>query len=145
MKMRRESNGIYVVSLERGDDLRGCVEKLALDADIVGARVTAIGGVENPELGCYELSKREYLRKTFDGIYELVSLDGNITIKDGKPFLHAHVVISGTDFVAYAGHLFDCKVGLVAEMFIDPLGAPLARLMCEDIGLARWEPLGVKQ
>ncbi len=145
MKMRRESNGIYVVSLERGDDLRSCVEKMALDADIVGGRVTAIGGVENPELGCYDLATKSYSRKTFNGIYELVSLDGNLTIKEGKPFLHVHAVISGADFVAYAGHLFDCKVGLVAEMFIDPLGAPLARLLCEDIGLSRWEPLGVKQ
>ena len=145
MKTRREPNGIWVVSLERGDDLRSCVEKLALDEGIDGGRVTAIGGVEDPELGCYELSTKSYLRKAFDGIHELVSLDGNLTVKDGKPYLHAHVVISGADFVAYAGHLFDCKIGLVAEMFIDPLSAPLTRLPCEDIGLARWEPLAVKQ
>lgn len=145
MKTRLDPNGIYVVSLERGDDLRACVEKFALDQDIVGGRVTAIGGLEDAELGAFVLATKQYVRKSFPGILELVSLDGNLTIKEGKPFLHVHAVISGEDFVAHAGHLFDAKVGLVVEMFIDPLSAPLARLQCDEIGLARWEPNGAPQ
>lgn len=140
MKIHREKDGTCVVSLMRGDAIRAIVEDLAAKAGIVAARVTAIGAVETPELGYYRLDTKEYVRRTFPGILELVSLNGNITLRDGKPFLHAHVAVSGEDFAVYGGHLFDAKAGVVVEMFITPLETPIPRIMCDEIGLARWEP-----
>jgi predicted DNA-binding protein with PD1-like motif len=140
MKSRSETSGRLIVSLERGDDLRSVVESLAAKAGVVAAELSAIGAVENPELGFYDLERKEYVRKPFPGIWELVSLQGNITLRDGKPFLHAHAAIGGADFRVFGGHLFDAKIGVVVEMFVTPIGRPLLRIPCEEIGLARWEP-----
>jgi predicted DNA-binding protein with PD1-like motif len=140
MKSRSEIGGRLIVSLERGDDLRQVVESLAAKAGVVAAELSAIGAVEDPELGFYDLTRKEYVRKPFPGIWELVSLQGNITLRDGKPFLHAHVAIGGADFRVFGGHLFEAKVGVVVEMFIVPIGRPLQRIPCDEIGLARWEP-----
>ncbi|HTM68793.1 MAG TPA: PPC domain-containing DNA-binding protein [Candidatus Binatia bacterium] len=140
MKFRRETGGTLVVSLERGDAMRASIEALAAAENVPSARLTAIGAVEDAELGFYDLGRKEYLRRSFPGILELVSLEGSITVKDGKPFLHAHVAISGPDFAVHGGHLFDAKAGVVVELFIIPLERPLLRVMCDEIGLARWEP-----
>lgn len=140
MKWIQEEDGRIVLSLERGETLRDSIESLAAELDLVAARVSAIGALEEPELGCYELDDREYLHRTFDGIWELLALEGNISLLDGEPFLHAHCSISGPDFDVRGGHLFDAKVGVVVEMFIEPFDTPLPRIPCEAIGLPRWEP-----
>lgn len=139
MKTRVESKRI-IVSLERGDDVRSRVEASAKEHGILGASVAAIGAIADPELGYYRLDEKRYERRTFKGIWELVSLVGNITSKDGEPFLHAHVAIGGSDFAVYGGHLFDATTGVVVELVITPFERPLERVPCEDIGLHRWEP-----
>lgn len=142
MKFHREGDGRYVVSLARGDSIRESLEGLARDEGIVGARLSAIGAIEDPELGGYDLDKRGYFRRDFPGLWELVSLEGNLSLLEGKPFLHAHVVITGHDFQAYGGHLFDSKVGVICEVFVEPVSTPLPRILCEAVGLPRWEPGG---
>lgn len=144
MIARRQNDGLLIVSLERGDDVRGEIEALAFQEGIGGAELTGIGAIEGPELGFYDLAAKTYLRRTFEGIYELLALQGNLTMRDGKPFLHAHAALGGRDFQSFGGHLFEAKVGVVVEMFIRPTDAPLLRIPCEKIGLARWEPLGPK-
>ncbi len=138
MRIRQEKSGLLIVNLSRGESIRENVERLCEERGIHGARVEAIGGVEDPDLGCYELPDKKYLRRSFPGIWELLSLQGNIALKDGKPFLHAHVSLSGPDFMAFGGHLFDAKVGLVVEMCLSPLEA-IERKLDETIGLACWD------
>ena len=140
MKYRREKDGRIVLSLFKGDRLRACVENLAQQEGIVGARVHAIGVLKDPEIGWYELETRGYHKQVFAGLWEVISLTGNLTLLDDKPLLHAHVAMSGHDYKVVGGHLFDGTVGIVLEMFIEPLTEPLYRRTCEDIGLARWEP-----
>jgi predicted DNA-binding protein with PD1-like motif len=140
MKIHEETSGLLVVSLARGDDVRSSVEGLADERGIVGARLSAIGAVEDPELGYYDLSEKTYLRSAFPGMWELVSFEGNLSLLDGRPFMHAHAAIGGPDWSTRGGHLFEARVGVVMELFIEPLEAPLPRIMCPAIGLPRWEP-----
>ena len=139
MKTQQQGD-VWVVSLERGDSMRASIEDWAKSNGIVCAQISGIGALEDAELGCYELTTKSYERRIFQGIWEVLTCDGNITLKDGAPFLHAHVAISGHDYITYGGHLFDAKVGVAVEMFIRPLEKPLHRFMCDDIGLPRWEP-----
>lgn len=139
MKARRDDTGIYIVHLERGDSVRKSLEGFATEHRIEGARVTAIGALENPELACFDLPTKTYDKRVFEGIYELLSGEGNIARHEGRPVLHMHVTISGHDYVAYGGHLNDATVGVVMEIFIDPLAAPLERGHCDATGLAVWQ------
>lgn len=140
MQYRKEISGLYVVSLERGEFIRSTIEGLCVKEGIRGAMLSGIGALEDPELGFYRLNLRNYDHRTFQGIFELVSLQGNITLKDDKPFMHVHVAIGDEDFQVFGGHLFDARVGVVVELFLTQLERPLLRLPCEDIGLPRWEP-----
>jgi predicted DNA-binding protein with PD1-like motif len=140
MKTRRDGNGLWVVLLERGDKVRESVEGFAAQVGLGGARISAIGALENPELAVYDLPQKKYYSRTFEGIFELLTADGNITLKDGRPFMHMHVAIGDHEYRVHGGHLKDAVVGVVVEMFMEPLAEPLSREMDEDIGLPSWAP-----
>lgn len=140
MKWHREKDGRILVNLERGDDLRPSLEGLATELGLAAARVTALGALEDPELGSFDLPTKVYHKKVFPGIWELLSLVGNLSLVDGRPFLHAHVALSGHDFRVFGGHLFEARVGVMVELFLDPYPTPLHRSFSEKVGLNQWEP-----
>ncbi|MHB2020178.1 MAG: PPC domain-containing DNA-binding protein [Candidatus Xenobia bacterium] len=141
MKVHQEQDGRLVISIARGEMLREQVEGVAARYGVKSARVWAIGALEDPEIGWWELPPGStYHKQVFPGVWELLSLDGNITWWNDRPFLHVHTAISGHDFKVLGGHLFDARVGVTVEMFMDPLATPLPRSFCADIGLPRWEP-----
>jgi len=142
MKHHREADGRILVNLARGEDLRSKIEGLARDLGVQAARVSAIGALEDPVLGWWDLEARVYHKQVFPGVWELVSLDGNLSLLEGKPFLHMHATISGHDYAVKGGHLFEGKVGVMVELFMDPYPTPLARKMSEDVGLPAWQPGG---
>ena len=53
---------------------------------------------------------------------ELVSFEGNITLKDGSPFPHVHVVLSDHNMSTAGGHLFETTVAAVGEFFLMEFG-----------------------
>ena len=89
--------------------------------------ITGIGSVREAVLGYYDESRREYLRREVPGDMELISFVGNVTWLDGKPFVHAHAVLSGADFAPIAGHLFQAEIAATGEFFFVEGGKPLKR------------------
>ncbi len=142
MKWHRETDGRILVNLERGDDLRSSLEGLAAELNLGAARVTAIGALEDPQMGWWDLPARVYHKEVFSGIWELLSLMGNISLLEGRPFLHMHATLSGHDYAVKGGHLFEARVGVMVEAFVDPYPTALPRHFCQDVGLPQWEPGG---
>jgi len=134
--MESRANGrLHFLRLDRGDDLAACVAAYCRDAGVAAAAVAGIGAIEEVELGYYVLPAKTYDRRRLEGVWELLSLAGNVTLLDGAPFLHAHVVLSGPDFTVRGGHLFGGRIAVTGELFIVEAGMPLAREMDEAIGL----------
>jgi predicted DNA-binding protein with PD1-like motif len=71
---------------------------------------------------------------------EIVSLYGNISLKDGKPFAHVHVVLSDAKGNGRGGHLLPGRTPVFAcELIIEEFdGEPPVRLNDENTGLALW-------
>ena len=68
--------------------------------------------------------------------FEILSLKGNISQKDGEIFPHLHVVLSGKDFRAIGGHLLDDTLVCAGEYEIIPLEEkPFVRKFNDDMGL----------
>lgn len=96
-------------------------------AYISSGGITGIGTVRKAVLGYYDLARREYLRREVPEEMELVSFVGNVTYVDGKPFVHAHAVLSGPDFAPLAGHLFQAEIAATGEFFYVEGGERLKR------------------
>lgn len=126
---------IHFLRLDRGEDIVPLVTSYCEEAGLRSAMLSGIGAIEEIEIGFYDLKAREYLRRRLDGIFELLSLTGNITKSQGKAFMHAHAVLSSREFDLVGGHFFGGKVAVTCEIFLAESGMLLSRKMNEEIGL----------
>ena len=127
-----------LITLAKGDMINQTFEAYAGSNNIGCAWLNGIGALENPEIGYYSLITKSYHRKIFSGYYELTSLIGNITIKEGKYFSHTHITFSDTNYQVFGGHLFDAKITAAGEFIMIPGNNNINRKMNSDIGLPLW-------
>lgn len=131
-----ESNGQHLLILKRGERIMDSILKACEEHQLEGGRINGIGALCRPELGFYDLKNKSYIRKEFAGDdYELLSLVGNISLKEGKPFAHIHVVLGDREFQTFGGHLFGAEVAVTAEVSIIPFGSMPIREFHDSIGL----------
>ncbi len=105
-----ETESEYVARLETGADWRAEIESLADAVDADAAWFTALGAVQDAELWFYDQTDCEYYPIEFDEPLEVASCVGNVSLLDGDRFAHTHVVLSGPDGEAVAGHLNEATV-----------------------------------
>jgi len=96
----------HALKIERGEEIIATLGEFAARAGVRAGALSGIGVAADLELGFFDPARREYVRRVFDQDHEIVGLMGNISEFEGRPYPHCHIVISGPDFIAYAGHLF---------------------------------------
>ncbi len=109
------------------------------------AAVRGLGAFEEAELVEYDQAKKAYKpTQTIRAAMELLSLQGNVSEKDGQPFLHLHAAVSreredqARRIEVLGGHLVRAVV-FAAEVTLDCYDdLRLHRLPDEPTGLALW-------
>ena len=125
----------YLVRLDRGEEVTQTLERFLGERKIRAGTVAGLGGIRDAELGYYDLPTKTYQRRTIPGNLELIHYNGNITILDGRPFIHAHAVVSGADFESHSGHFFTAEVALTGEFVIRPADWEVERISDDYTGL----------
>ena len=125
----------HFIYIEKNEKVMDTLTRFCIDKGISNAKLSGIGAVKETEIGAYDTIKKEYIRKEYSDILELVSFEGNITLKDGSPFPHAHVVLSDHNMSTAGGHLFETTVAAVGEFFLMEFDNDAYRELNEDIGL----------
>lgn len=136
MKVRDVITG-FVIKLERDEKVMASLTEFCEKRGIRSGILQAIGAVKNAEIGYYNLEKREYFFKTIPEDREVASLTGNIAIVDGKPFIHAHAVLSAMDdsLSCIGAHLKEADVAVTLEVFLSPFQFNFERKYDEGTGL----------
>ena len=127
-----------LMTLAKGDYINRTFESFAEIQGVGCAWLNGIGALENPEIGYYSIKDKSYNRKHFMGEFELTSLIGNITIKEGKPFAHTHITFSDTNYQVFGGHLFDAKITAAGEFIMQLGNNDIIRVINQNIGLPLW-------
>ena len=125
----------YFLRIDKDESLFLSLETFAREENLKSGHLSGIGALKNCELGFYHLHTKTYDRKMFSQEAELLSLDGNLSILDGKPFFHIHTVLGGEDFKCYGGHLFSADVAVTCEVNFRPLDLEVERRPNAEIGL----------
>ena len=125
--------------LAAGSDLVEEIERFCLEREITAAQVTVIGAVRRARYAYYEQGDHRYRELESDAHHEIVGFVGNVSLRDDKPFLHAHATFADADGTTVGGHLLRGIEVFAAEVMIRELGGvSLVRLPDEETGLALW-------
>ena len=125
--------------LETGSDLVAEIERFCLEREVTAAQVTVIGAVRRARYAYYEQTDHRYLELETDSHHEIVAFLGNVSLRDDKPFLHAHATFADASGATVGGHLLRGIEVFAAEVMIRELGdVSLIRLHDEETGLALW-------
>jgi predicted DNA-binding protein with PD1-like motif len=125
----------WILRLATGEEIVAAVAAFAADRKIDVGTVMGIGVAYGAVLGHFDRATWEYHRGTFPDEMEILSLSGNLAIKEGRPFPHLHATLGRRDFTTIGGHLFEAKAGATCELIIRPLAGYLQRVKNEATGL----------
>ena len=120
-------------------DLVTAVEDFCADHCIQTAVFSIIGSVTSATLGSYDQKQQVYVTFKKEDALEIVHCTGNVSLKDGKPTVHAHCVFADLDGQTIGGHVFSETSIFAGEIYLQELlGRPLARVHDEQTGLYLW-------
>ena len=109
----------FVLVFETGDELAGGLSQFAKDQRLTSASFTAVGALSSVRLGWFNWETKAYdAAVALDEQVELLSLIGDVALKDEEPVVHAHVVIGRRDGSAHGGHLLRAHVRPTCEVVL---------------------------
>jgi len=129
------TDGWQLHRLPTGSRVPDTLVELALEHNWRSAVCTGIGGVTDVELAYFDLATKTYQPIHVPGIIELVSLNGNLTGRDGEPFWHLHAIVSDASGKCWAGHVNHFVVALTVELAVWPSDQTYLREFDETLGL----------
>jgi predicted DNA-binding protein with PD1-like motif len=139
MKYLRLGSGqgqTFVLVFDTGDEVVGEIKRFAQAEDVRAARLTGIGGFSQAELGYYRREILSYESIPITEQVELLSLIGNITVKDSEPLLHAHAVVGHRGGGTSGGHLIAATVWPTLELFVEVYSTELVKRQRPELGIA---------
>lgn len=126
----------FVVVMDKDDEAFDQLTRFAADHEISGAGLTAVGAARAATLGYFDPEITDYRSTEFDEQMEVLSLVGDIAVKDGKPAVHAHLVLGRRDSSAIGGHLQRLMVWPTLEVVVTETPAHLRKTVDPETGLA---------
>ncbi len=135
-----KSSQLLMGKLSHGKDLLEEVTAICQKEDIRLGRVEAIGAVKKACIGFYDQQSRQYQFLEFHQHMEITNLVGNVSLKDGKPIVHAHITLSDEAGKAYGGHLAPGTIVFACELVLESFEGPLfERDLDDETGLPLWK------
>lgn len=126
----------YALVFDEGDKVIENLENFARDENLVAAYFTAIGAFREVTLGFFDLDRKEHHRNHLQEQVEVLTLTGNIAMRDDAPEVHAHVVVGRRDGTTYGGHLMEAIVRPTLEVMLVETPHYLRRTVDQKTGLA---------
>ena len=134
MQWEKDGNQ-YMIHVEKNEKIMEKLTQFCEEEKIENGFIYGIGAVKKIEIGAFDVEKKIYIHKEFSDTLELTSYHGNITLKDGKPFIHAHITLGNHNMELVGGHLFEATVSAVGEFQLQKLKFDASRKLNEDVGL----------
>lgn len=131
----RRFGDTLIVRIDPQEEIIQQVRAVAEKENITLASVEALGAVNDFTVGVFNTTEKKYYSNRFQGAYEIVSLTGTITTKDGKFYQHLHMSAGDGQGAVFGGHLNKATVSATCEMVIRVIDGTVERVMDKDIGL----------
>lgn len=131
----KEMNKGYYIRIDQGEEIINSIKAFCNTYNIRSGMISGLGSVTEAELGLYDIEKNEYLKKEYKGIFEIASMNGNISSMNGQPYLHIHAVLSDKECKTSGGHFAKGIVGATCEVVVISFENDADRIFSDEIGL----------
>jgi len=130
----------FVGKLPLGADLYESLTEIVQRENIRLGRIQAIGATTHAAIAYYDQNVKKYLPIEFGGGMEILSCNGNVSVREGKPFVHVHILLGDREGHVFGGHVLPGTKLFACEIFIDEFeGHELVREHDEPTGLYLWK------
>jgi hypothetical protein len=126
----------FAVVFDTDDDPVAGLLDFAGQNHLAASHFTGIGAFSEATLAYFDWNRRAYVDIPMLEQVEVLALAGDITLDDGRPKVHAHVVVGTRDGTARGGHLKAARVRPTLEVVVVESPAHLRRRTDERTGLA---------
>lgn len=136
----------YVMRVDKGEEVLTQIIKVCEKEQIKTGMATGLGAADRVVVGLFNTQTQVYQKKELTGPMEITSLVGNISRKDGEPYLHFHINVCNEQMEVMGGHLNECVISATGEITITRIEGDVEREMSREIGLNLYRfPEGVKR
>jgi uncharacterized protein len=126
----------FAIIFEDGDEVMAGLKEVAAEEHFAASHFTAIGAFKEVILGYFDWQTKDYLKIPVQEQVEVLSLLGDVTLNEGKPNIHAHVVLGKRDGSTVGGHLIVARVRPTLEVILAESPKHLTRCFDQESGLA---------
>jgi len=105
-----------------GADLLEEINKFINENKIYSGEISIIGAVTKSIFGYYDSEGKKYIHIEKNEHMEMLSASGNISVNDGKPFPHVHIILADKNGSVFGGHLMEGTKIFAAEFIISDFG-----------------------
>ena len=139
----RKIGDTYYIRMDRDDEIIASILDVCRKEGVPSAVFSGIGGCKSAELQVFIPETGKFETEQFEGMLELVALNGNVvTGADGQLFHHTHAMFSfkkdGQHGMA-GGHLKSTTVLYTAEIELRPtLGSTISQKFDPETGTGFW-------
>jgi hypothetical protein len=127
---------VFAVVFDKGDEVKQGLTGFAREHGLGASQLTGIGACSAVTLGYFDREARRYREIPIAEQVEVLSLVGDIVLKDGEPEVHAHLVVGKADGTAHGGHLMAARVWPTLEVIVTEAPAHLRKRYDPETGLA---------
>jgi predicted DNA-binding protein with PD1-like motif len=132
-----QSPRTYLLVFDPGEEVMKGLLAFVKEKNLTAGHLTAIGAVSSAVLGYFDRATKDYKRIPQDGQAEVLSLIGDVALKDdGGPGVHVHAVLGLPDGTTRGGHLIEAKVWPTLEVVLTESPKHLKRTFRPELGLA---------
>ena len=110
--------------------------RLVEEEQVELASVSALGAANDVTIGIFNTAEKKYYSRRYQGDFEISALVGNVTRKDGEPYLHLHITIGNpVTGEVHAGHLSSATISATLELFLQVWNGRVGRKFSDTVGL----------
>jgi uncharacterized protein len=133
--LNEDGQRTFALVFDTDDEVADGLLKFAREQRIESAQFTGIGALRDVTFAFFEWSTKEYEELRLDEQVEVLTLAGDVALKDGEPALHAHLVVGKRDGTAHGGHLIRAHVRPTLEVILVESPTHLRRAIDAETGL----------
>ena len=136
-KQIEDESKTLVPVFETGDEIASVLQQFARGQGLGGSSFEAIGALSHAKLSWFNWETKKYDPAcVLDEQVEVLSLIGDIALRDGEPQVHAHMGVGRSDGTAHGGHLLEARVRPTCELILTESPIRLQKKLDPESGIA---------